>query len=107
MQRLFIALIKILIEPSNHCSRDLFTFAPSANGRRIDVHFRRQCLSISARFAMFNQSFSCGCFGHRVHFNSLFAPRKPKIMTLEALKNQQKRRIMKKDIARSKKNILF
>jgi len=38
-----------------------------------------------------------------VHYKALFAPRKPKIMTLEALKNQQKRRIMKKVIARSKK----
>jgi hypothetical protein len=90
MQRLFVALIKILIEPSNHCRRYFFTFAPTANRGGIHVHFRRQSLSIAARFAVFNQSFSCACFGHGLHFNSLFAPCKRKIFTLEALKNKGK-----------------
>jgi hypothetical protein len=79
-----------LIQPGNHRSRYLFSFAPSANSGRVDVHFRRQSLSVSARFAVFYESFSCACFGHGLHFNSLFAPCKRKIFTLEALKNKGK-----------------
>jgi hypothetical protein len=90
MQRLFVALIKILIQPGNHRGWYFFPFAPSANRGGIHVHFRRQSLSIAARLAVFNQSFSCACFGHRVHYKALFAPCKPKIFTLEALKNKGK-----------------